>query len=441
MSSVATSDGTRPFGTFERSIAWRYLRARKEHGGVAMVAIISFIGIALAVAALIITMSIMSGFRTTLLDTLLGGKGEVYAYVQDFDNETSDGFAKRIRELDGVKSVHGMHEGFVLAKSSTASMPSLVRLVRPADLDLYRFVKDKEDFVYAAGDGADFREAGYGEGRNGGNGIVLGQRLAYNLRVVPGSTVQLINDSGKTNPFGTPIPTRKSYTVVGLFRTGNVELDEGTIFMPLEQGELFFGLKSGYTQLDIRLDDPMQVQAARDEIDGEFGGLFTLDDWQKQRAGYLGALQFERTMMRLIMLVLIIITALNIITGVVMLVKNKTRDVAILRTIGASRGTIMRVFVMVGAVLGIAGAIVGFLLGVTFVLNIGAIESFINWTLPGEQEIFDAETYGLDGLPAVLDWGEVLFTTGWAVLMSVLVTLWPAWRAAQMDPVEALRFE
>lgn len=440
MSEAATN--TKPFGTFERSLAWRYLRARKEHGGVAMVAIISFIGIALAVTALIVTMSIMSGFRGTLLDTLLGGKGEVYAQVERYTNEESDAFADQIRLIDGVKSVHGMHEGQVLIKSGENTRGAIVRLVTPADLDLYRFLKDDDTRNYlAAGSAEDFRAAGFGAGRNGGDRIVLGQFLAAKIGAFPGSRVTLIGETGKVNPFGAPIPTKKDYTVAGIFRTANVELDLGYIFMPLEQGELFFALKSGYTQLDIRLDDPMAVKEARQSIVDTLGSMFPLSDWQEERQGYLNALAIERAMMRLIMLVLITITALNIITGVVMLVKNKTRDVAILRTIGASRGSVMRVFVMVGAVLGIAGALVGFLLGVLIVQNIGAVEAFLNMVIPGDGEIFDAETYGLDGLPAILDWGEVLFTTGWAVAMSVLVTLWPAWRAAQMDPVEALRFE
>ena len=440
MSDIAAS--TKPFGSFERSLAWRYLRARKEHGGVAMVAIISFIGIALAVTALIVTMSIMTGFRGTLLDTLLGGKGEVYAQVQSYSNEESDAFADQIRAIDGVKSVHGMHEDQVLIQSGETTRGGIVRLVRPEDLDLYRFLVDDQPGNYLAGGSAeDFRRAGFGEGRNGGDRIVLGQYLAAKLGAYPGTKVRLTSAKLKVTPFSGGIPTSKEYVVAGIFRTANVELDLAYIFMPLEQGELFFGLNNGYTQLDIRLDDPMTVKEARAKIQQQFDGAFLMSDWQEERQGYLNALAIERAMMRLIMLVLITITALNIITGVVMLVKNKTRDVAILRTIGASRGSVMRVFIMVGAVLGIAGALVGFLLGVLIVQNIGAVEAFLNFVIPGEAEIFDAETYGLDGLPAILDWGEVLFTTGWAVAMSVLVTLWPAWRAAQMDPVEALRFE
>lgn len=437
-----TTVTTKPFGTFERSLAWRYLRARKEHGGVAMVAIISFIGIALAVTALIVTMSIMSGFRGTLLDTLLGGKGEVYAYVENYTDEESDEFSDQIMQLDGVKSVHGMHEGQVLIKHEENTRGAFVRSVRPDDLKLYRFLDDDgARGIFSAESAEDFLAAGFGDGKNGGNKIVIGQFLASKLRAYPGSVVTLIGEAGKVNPFGAPIPTKKDYVVAGIFRTGNVELDLGYIFMPLEQGALFFGLQNGYTQLDIRLDDPMAVQDARTKIIENLGGLFVLGDWQEDRQGYLNALAIERAMMRLIMLVLITITALNIITGVVMLVKNKTRDVAILRTIGASRGSIMRVFVMVGAVLGIAGALVGFILGVLIVTNIGAVEAFLNLVIPGDGQIFDAETYGLDGLPAILDWGEVIFTTGWAVAMSVVVTLWPAWRAAQMDPVDALRFE
>jgi len=290
MSENATS--TKPFGTFERSLAWRYLRARREHGGVALVAIISFIGIALAVAALIIIMSIMSGFRGTLLDTLLGGKGEVYAYVQDFQDEQSDEFADRIRNLDGIKSVHGMHEGQVLVRVNNATAPAIVRSVQPSDLDLYRFIPDDDQSgFYSTGDGDDFRAAGFGEGRKGGNKVVIGKYLAQQLGVTRGSKIELLTPGGAPTPFGNSGATKKQYTIAGIFRTGNVELDLGYIFMPLEQGTLFFRLPTGYTQLDIRLDDPMAVPEARQSIDEELGQMLSLDDWQNQRRGYLNALK------------------------------------------------------------------------------------------------------------------------------------------------------
>ena len=232
---------TKPFGTFERSLAWRYLRARKEHGGVALVAIISFIGIALAVTALIVTMSIMSGFRGTLLDTLLGGKGEVYVYVQQYSDEESDGLADQIRQLDGVKSVHGMHEGQVLAKHDGETLGAIVRVVRPENLSLYRFLDDDGTRgIFSAESAEELLAAGFGDGRNGGNKIIIGQFLASKLRAYPGSKVTLIGETGKVNPFGAPIPTKKDYIVAGIFRTGNVELDLGYIFMPMEQGALFF---------------------------------------------------------------------------------------------------------------------------------------------------------------------------------------------------------
>ena len=430
MSEGVVSSG--PFNGFERSLAWRYLRARREHGGAALISVISFVGIALAVTALIVIMSIMSGFRTTLLDTLLGGSGQVFALVQEYSDEESDALAARIQGLEGIQSVHGIHEGQVLASSGGRSTGALVRAIRPDDFGIYKFRQgSKEEFL----------AAGFGDGKNGGNVVILGKYVAAGLGLREGSKVTLVTEGGTPTPFGATTARRKQYTVGGIFATGNAELDQAYIFMPLDQAELFFSLDSGYTMLDIRLDDPMAVRPARAAIDVELGHQLALDDWQNRRAAYFNALQIERGMMRIVMLVLITITALNIITGVVMLVKNKTRDVAILRTIGASRGSVMRVFVMIGAVLGFAGAVTGLVLGVLIVTNIGAVEAFLNFVIPGEGEIFDPETYGLEGLPAELDWGEALFTTAWAVGMSILVTLWPAWRAAQMDPVEALRFE
>ena len=427
MSDITHS--ARPFGAFERSLAWRYLRARREHGGAAMISIISFVGIALAVTALIVIMSVMSGFRSTLLDTLLGGSGHVFVRTQDYTQQEADKIGRRILALDGIEAVLPMLQGQVLVTSGAATSGGLVRGIRPEDLAIIKF---REGGLTTA------KAAGFGDGRNGGNIILMGEYLARYLQVGVGSTVTLIAPEGTRTAFGTT-PRRKDYRIGALFKTGAVEIDQAYIFMPMEQAQLFFNSKGIYPALDIRLTDIMATKEARQAIDKEFGNSLLLDDWKEQRASYFNALEVEASMMRMIMLILITITSLNIITGVVMLVKNKTRDIAILRTIGAGRSSMMRVFVMIGASLGFFGAITGLTIGVLMVLNIGVVEDALN--LVSGREVFDPETYGIEGLPAELNLGEALFTTAWAVGMSILVTLWPAWRAAKLDPVEALRFE
>ncbi len=422
-----------PFGAFERTLAWRYLRAKRSQGGVSLISIISFVGIMLAVTALIVIMSIMSGFRSTLLNALLGGQGHVFVQVVDQPDTHIDGIAENILALDPVVSASPVIEQQVLVSSDYGRTGAVVRGVRLADLD---------DLPYLEGGAADATAAGFGEGKNGGDTVLMGVFMANQLGVRVGDRVELIAPDGVQGPFARA-PRKKSYRVGDIFRTGSVELDQIYILMPMAQAQLFFNKKGEYDFIDVRVSDPMNVAPAREEINELTGYQFAVDDWQRKRANYLGALNAERSMMRVIMLILITITALNIITGVVMLVKNKTRDIAILRTIGASRGSVMRVFVMVGAILGLLGALIGLLIGVAIVLNIGAVEDGINSVLGlfGGGEIFPPDVYGVDGLPAELDWSEAVFTTLWAMGMSVLVTLWPAWSAAKLDPVEALRFE
>jgi lipoprotein-releasing system permease protein len=420
--------GTTPFGTFERTLAWRYLRAKRSQGGVSLISIISFIGIMLAVTALIVIMSVMSGFRSTLLNALLGGQGHVFVSVASLDDEGANELALRLTEIDGVMSVSPIIEEQVLASSEYAKTGAVVRGVRVDDLD---------NLPYLEGGAEAARAAGFGEGRNGGDTILMGAFLAADLGLTEGDRVTLIAPDGAKTPFGVR-PQSKSYRIGLLFQTGSVELDKLYILMPMPQAQLFFNKRNAYELLDMRIEDPMQTEPVVQAVNQSVGYAFYVEDWKRQRAAYFGALNVERGMMRIIMLILITITALNIITGVVMLVKNKARDIAILRTIGTSRGSIMRVFVMVGAILGLTGALIGLLLGVTIILNLGDIENALRSV---GIEIFPPDVYGLDGLPAELNWGEAIFTTLWAMSMSVLVTLWPAWSAAKMDPVEALRFE
>jgi len=420
--------GTTPFGTFERTLAWRYLRAKRSQGGVSLISIISFIGIMLAVMALIVIMSVMSGFRSTLLNALLGGQGHVFVSVAGLDDEGANELALRLTEIDGVMSVSPIIEEQVLASSEYAKTGAVVRGVRVDDLD---------NLPYLEGGAEAARAAGFGEGRNGGDTILMGAFLAADLGLTEGDRVTLIAPEGTKGPVGV-FPRSKSYRIGKLFQTGSVELDKLYILMPMPQAQLFFNKRNAYELLDMRIEDPMQTEPVVQAVNQSVGYAFYVEDWKRQRAAYFGALNVERGMMRVIMLILITITALNIITGVVMLVKNKARDIAILRTIGTSRGSIMRVFVMVGAILGLTGALIGLLLGVTIILNLGDIENALRSV---GIEIFPPDVYGLDGLPAELNWGEAIFTTLWAMSMSVLVTLWPAWSAAKMDPVEALRFE
>ncbi|MCA8897176.1 MAG: ABC transporter permease [Hyphomonas sp.] len=427
------SQAAAPFGKLERTLAWRYLRAKREHGGASLISIISFIGIFFAVAALIITMSIMSGFRATLLDALLGGQPHIYGVVSSFTEEEADAIAKKIEALPDVLSARPYIEEYVLVAANGRKTGAAVRALRPEDLKTMPFLKDG---------GAAAIEAGFGEGKNGGNVIMMGSFLAAGrdgLGVRPGDKVEIVTVQANNTVVGAT-PRSKTYTVGDIFETGSVELDALYIFMPMDQAQVLFQSKDHYQMLDIRLKDPDKTHEAMKAISEATGNGLYIFDWKSQRAAYFNALKVERTMVRLLVMVIMGIATLNIIVGVVMLVKNKTRDIAILRTMGLGRGGVLRVFLMVGTVLGTLGAALGMLVGVLFVLNIGAVEAFINFFMDG-QKVFDAETYGLSHLPAILDWGDVFSTGLYALLMSAGVSIIPAWWASRQDPVSALRFE
>lgn len=421
-----------PFGKLERTLAWRYLRAKREHGGASLISIISFFGIFLAVAAMIITMSIMSGFRATLLDALLGGQPHVYGVVSSYTADEAEALAEKIENIDGILSASPYIEEYVLVSANGRKTGAAVRALRLEDLETLPFLDDG---------GKAALEAGFGEGRNGGDVIMMGSFLAagsQGLSVRPGDEVDIITAQVNSGPMG-GTPRSKSYKVGNIFSTGSVELDALYIFMPMEQAQILFQSKGHYSMLDIRLEDPNKSEEAMAAIAEITGNALYTFDWKAQRASYLNALEVERSMVRMLVMVLLLITTLNIIVGVVMLVKNKTRDIAILRTIGLDQGGVMRVFLMVGTTLGLLGAILGMTAGVLFVLNIESVEAFIN--LFTEGDVFDAETYGLSKLPAVLDWSEVISTGLYAVLMAAGVSLMPSWWAARQDPVAALRFE
>jgi lipoprotein-releasing system permease protein len=418
-----------PFGRLERTLAWRYLMARREHGGASLIAIISFVGIFFAVAALIITMSIMSGFRATLLDALLGGEPHIEIAVDGMPQEDADEVMKLIETVPDVVTVSPFLRQFVLLSANGVRTGGIVRAIPPEDMATMPILKDG---------GAAAIAGGFGEGRNGGNVIMMGQYLAANLGVGIGDQVEVVTAQMRSGPIG-QTPISKTYVVGDIFRTGSAQLDNVYVFMPMQQAQILFQSKGRYEFLDVRVKDPDQTEIAMQRITDATGYSVLLTDWKTKNRTYLGALRTERVMVRLLVTIIMMIATLNIIVGVVMLVKNKTRDIAILRTIGLSRAGVLRVFLMVGTALGSAGAILGMIVGILFIVNIGPIEALINLAIDGE--VFPAEQYGLDHLPAILDWNEVFSTGAYALFMSMFVSMIPAIWASSQDPVKALRFE
>jgi lipoprotein-releasing system permease protein len=424
-----------PFGLFERILAGRYLRARRQHGGVALISIISFVGIMLAVAVLIITMSIMNGFRETLLSRIVGVNGHIYVDMRGQPPEIRDALAIRIREVAGVTQVIPVIEGQALAMTGQPGAPSVVRgaVVRGLPAGELRTMPIVADSI-VSGDLARFGPLE----EEGSAGIAIGSGLASALYAAGGSMITLVSPEGAPTPFGMA-PRRKSYEAAAVFNVGMSEYDAVFIYMPLEEAQRFFGRGDGVDRLEVRIQNPDQTKPVLDAMRQFVPPDISFWDWKTENSSMVGALQVERTVMRMILMMLVAIAALNIISGLVMLVKNKGRDIAILRTMGASKGSILRIFFMAGASVGVLGALTGIALGVLFCLNITPIQNFVEMVTG--QRVFDPAVYSLSRIPQRIEAGEVLTVGAWAIFMSLLATLPPAWRASRLDPVEALRYE
>jgi lipoprotein-releasing system permease protein len=423
------ADRAPPFSLWERALAGRYLRARRKDAGVALISILAFLGITAAVFALIVVMSVMNGFRTELLSRILGFNGHLYVAGAPLSDQQRAETVKRLRAVPGVTQVTSMVEAQAMVIGRGQISGAIVRGVSREDVKSTKIVADniKPGSL-----------EGYGEGEYGGDLILLGQRLALSLGVGPGDAVSLISPSGSTSAFGVSA-AQKDYTVGGLFAVGMSEYDQAFAYMPLEQAQLFFGKEGAVDVIEVKLTDPDEAPDMKAEIARAAGPGAIVTDWTEKNQSFFNALQIERNVMRLILMFIVVIAAINIISGLIMLVKTKGRDIAILRTMGASRAGILRVFFMSGAAIGVAGTLAGLVLGVLFCLNIAGIQHLVERVTGAE--VFNADVYFLTHIPARIEWREVAMITGWSLLVSFLATLPPALRAARLDPVEALRYE
>ncbi|MBP2299534.1 lipoprotein-releasing ABC transporter permease subunit [Azospirillum picis] len=413
------------FNAFERMVAMRYLRARRQEGFISVIAGFSLLGIALGVATLIIVMAVMNGFRAELLGRVLGLNGHLNVYnaqggpLPDFDI-----LAGTLRKTPGVVSVTPTVEGQALVSVRGAASGAVVRGVRPEDF------RDRPTLASHIIRGS-LDE--FGEDR-----VAIGVRMAQRLGLSVGDQVTLIAPQGNVTAFGT-VPRMRSYPIAAIFDVGMFEYDNSFIFVPLPEAQAFFRTGDAVTSLEVFVQDPTQIDAARAAVRSAVAGVGRVVDWQQSNASFFTALQVERNVMFLILSLIIMVAAFNIISSLIMLVKDKGRDIAILRTMGATRGMIMRIFFLSGASIGVTGTLLGLALGVSFALNIESIRQVIQG-LTGTN-LFNAEIYFLSHLPAKIDWSEVVQVTLMALGLSFAATIYPAWRAARLDPVEALRYE
>jgi lipoprotein-releasing system permease protein len=373
---------------------------------------------------LIVTLAVMNGFRAELLGRILGFNGHINVYAEQGPLTDYDALAARVRALPGVTAARPIIEGQVLVTAGSQASGALVRGMNANDLKSQPLIANhlSRDAL------ANFKD----------NNIIIGSRLALRLGIQSGGNLTLISPQGATTVFGS-VPRIKTYHVAGTFEVGMYEFDNSIVFMPMDTAQTFFNIDKAVTSLEVMVDDPDKVRAYDREIYDALGGKARIFDWQQSNLSFFNAVQVERNVMFLILTLIIIVAAFNIVSSMIMLVKDKGHDIAILRTMGATRGMILRIFILAGASVGIVGTVAGFILGVEFAAHIEEIRRFIQSIIG--TDLFAAEIYFLTQIPARIDPYEVGTVVGMAFGLSFLATIYPSWRAARLDPVEALRYE
>ena len=414
-----------PFSAFEWMLSMRYLRSRRREGFISFIAAISFMSLMIGVAALIIVMAVMNGFRKELLDKILGLNGHVLIQPIDSPLTDWDQVATRVSQVPGVRLAEPVVQGQALASSPFNAAGVLVHGIRGADLA-------------RLGSIANNVRQGTLDGFDQAQGIVIGSRLANQLSLQVGDNLTLVSPRGAVTPIGVT-PRIKPYRVAAVFEIGMSEYDAGIVFMALPEAQAYFNRASDVTAIEVFVDHPDRIDSYKMPISEAVQRPIYMTDWRQRNATFFGALQVERNVMFVILTLIILVAALSILSALVMLVKDKTQNIAILRTIGASQGAIMRVFLMTGTAIGVIGTLTGFVVGTVFCANIERLRQFLSWLT--STELFPPELYFLSRLPAEMDVGETTAVVVLALTLSFLATLYPSWRAARLDPVEALRSE
>ncbi len=433
----AAKNGAPPFGKFERKIAGRYLGARKSEGGVGLISVLSFLCIFLAIFAMITIMSIMNGFREKMIELTIGLDGHMYVGSANANPSQLQiiGLRDRVAVLDGVENtfIFTQTQTFVQAQSRTG--PALVTGISAENLLDIDLIRDS----IVAGD-----LDGFGTGHNGGDKIVIGAYLANNLGLTAGDRLTIYSPILRTTPFGSR-PVFKSYEVAAIFASGLISADSLNIYMPIIQASLFFNQGRSPTDIQLRLDDADMIHNMKSKIRSAAGEPVFIETWENKNQSTATALKTEQVAMRFIFMIVVLIAVFPILSAMIMLVKNKSKDIAILKTIGATSGSILRIFLMSGATIGILGTLAGVTVGLLLCLNIAAVqggmESVISLISGKPFSIFPPEVYGIDHLPAKVVGSEVFWVAFWGFLVSALATFFPALTASKTDPVEALRYE
>lgn len=414
------------FDFFERRVAFRYLRARRKEKGVSVIAGFSVMGICLGVATLIVVMSVMNGFREELTKQILGFSGHINIYPAQKETIIDyEPIVAKIQAIPGVKSANATIDRQAIVLKGNVAAGAIVHGITGKDLTNRAAIRNN----IRAGTLEEFDE---------GNNIAIGTKLAQKYGVMPGDTLTLVSPKGSNTAFGT-VPRMRPFKIQALFEVGMYQYDSAAVFMSMKGAQNFFDLDEGITTIEVFLNDPDEVVSVRDKIVPIVSGGYYISDWQMQNATFFDALKVERNVMFFILTLIILIAAFNIISSLIMLVKDKGRDIGILRTMGASSGSILRIFFLSGASTGIAGTLVGVILGLLFTTNIETIRQWIQ-TL-SQTQLFSPEIYYLSKLPSKTDPEQVVLVAGIALALSFLATIYPAWRAARLDPVEALRYE